>query len=140
MYGDGPLSLSEYGGLYNWYAVDDDRRLCPSGWHVANGGDWIVMTDHLGGTSVAGLQMKTTQGWSNGGNGTNSSGFSGLPGGFRDWGGGFFSSQHYGGWWSSSLSEYGALHYDLYGDQDGVDSHFSIPQGGFSVRCIKDSE
>ena len=33
------------------------------------------MTDHLGGVSIAGGQMKTDYGWYNGGNGTNSSGF-----------------------------------------------------------------
>ena len=31
---DPAWSLNEYGRLYNWYAVDDTRGLCPSGWHV----------------------------------------------------------------------------------------------------------
>ena len=70
-YNNGPA----YGGLYNWYAVDDARGLCPSGWHVPTDGEWTILTDHLGGESVAGRQMKTNYGWFNGGNGTNSSGF-----------------------------------------------------------------
>ena len=82
---DESWSLDEYGRLYNWYAVDDARGLCPSGWHVPTDGEWTVMTDHLGGASVAGGQMKTDHGWYGGGNGTNSSGFSGLPGGDRDY-------------------------------------------------------
>ena len=34
------LALNEYGRLYNWYAVDDARGLCPSGWHVPTDGEW----------------------------------------------------------------------------------------------------
>ena len=80
---DEAWALNEFGRLYNWHAVDDARGLCPSGWHVPTDGEWTVMTDHLGGESIAGSQMKTTYGWLSDGNGTNSSGFSGLPGGTR---------------------------------------------------------
>ena len=55
---DESWSLNEYGRIYNWYAVDDTRGLCPSGWHVPTDGEWTVMTDGLGGESVAGGQMK----------------------------------------------------------------------------------
>ena len=73
---DETWSLNEYGRLYNWYAVDDARSLCPSGWHVPSDGEWTVIADFLGSSSVAGGQMKSTYGWHEGGNGTNSSGFS----------------------------------------------------------------
>ena len=33
-------ALTEYGRLYNWYAVDDTRGLCPSGWHVPSVRGW----------------------------------------------------------------------------------------------------
>ena len=89
-------------GLYNFFAVDDARGLCPSGWHVPTDGEWTILTDHLGGESVAGGQMKTTYGWENDGNGTNSSGFSGLPGGSRSSDGYFDSAGNDGYWWSSS--------------------------------------
>ena len=78
---DDTWSLNEYGRLYNWHAVDDARGLCPSGWHVPTDEDCTVMTDHLGGESIAGGQMMADYGWSDGGIGTNSSGFSFLPGG-----------------------------------------------------------
>jgi len=26
---------STYGLLYNWYAVDDSRNICPEGWHIS---------------------------------------------------------------------------------------------------------
>ena len=133
-------SLNEYGRLYNWYAVDDSRGLCPSGWHVPTDGEWTVMTDHLGGSSVAGGYIKTAYGWYNGGNGTNSSGFSGLPGGSRYDNGYFYLAGLYGYWWSSSpfgslawfrgLNDYSEDVYRGY-----VDLRF-----GFSVRCVRDAE
>ena len=52
-------SLNQYGRLYNWYAVDDARGLCPSGWHVPTDGEWTVMTDHLGRRpNESGLRME----------------------------------------------------------------------------------
>ena len=42
---DDTWSLNEYGRLYNWYAVDDARGLCPSGWHIPTDEEWSVMTD-----------------------------------------------------------------------------------------------
>ena len=72
---DPAQSLNEYGRLYNWYAVDDARGLCPSGWHVPTDGEWTVLTDHLGGVSIAGGPMKTDYGWYNGGNGTTRAAF-----------------------------------------------------------------
>ena len=134
---DEAWSLSAYGRLYNWYAVDDARGLCPSGWHVSTDGEWTVLTDHLGGESVAGGQMKASYGWNDGGNGTNSSGFSGLPGGFRDYVGYFFGAGALGYWWSSS--SYGWSR-DLDIGVDDVTRSYGNPQSGFSVRCVRDAE
>ena len=132
-------SLNEYGRLYNWYAVDDARALCPSGWHVPTDGEWTVMTYHLGGESVAGGQMKTDYGWYVIGNGTNSSGFSGLPGGWRAHDGGNFAFAGLGGyWWSSSPSGFSARYRYLPGSSGIVYNYSSNLQSGFSVRCIKD--
>ena len=36
-YNDDPYHLDTYGNLYNWYVVDDDRGVCPEGWHVPSG-------------------------------------------------------------------------------------------------------
>ena len=137
---DPAQSLEEYGRLYNWYAVDDARGLCPSGWHVPTDGEWTVMTDELGGESIAGGQMKTTYGWYNGGHGTNSSGFSGLPGGFRVSSGFFFSAGVYGYWWSSSpVGSYAWVRY-LLNDVENVGRDLNNLRLGFSVRCVRDAE
>jgi uncharacterized protein (TIGR02145 family) len=141
---DEAWSLNEYGRLYNWYAVDDARGLCPSGWHVPTDGEWTVMTDFLGGESVAGGPMKTTYGWHGGGNGTNSSGFSGLPGGVRDFDGSFDGAGGYGFWWSSSPFGPGAWHRGLNGyyfEYFEVVYRYDVNlRYGFSVRCVRDAE
>jgi len=139
---DPSQSLSEYGRLYNWYAVDDARGLCPSGWHVPTDGEWTVMTDYLGGDSIAGGQMKTDYGWIDDGNGTNSSGFSGLPGGLRVQSGLFNSAGIYGTWWNSSPNGYYAWPRFLNKFDEIVsrDKDYFGPQFGFSVRCVRDAE
>ena len=137
---DPAQSLNEYGRLYNWYAVDDARGLCPSGWHVPTDGEWTVMTDHLGGESIAGGQMKTTYGWYNGGNGTNSSGFSGLPGGYRSGNGYFYLAGGNGFWWSSSPIGSSAWFRYLYYFNELVGRDYDVPHYGFSVRCVRDAE
>jgi len=137
---DPAQSLSEYGRLYNWYAVDDARGLCPSGWHVPTDGEWTVMTDHLGGESVAGVQMKTDYGWYNGGNGTNSSGFSGLPGGYRYSNGSFLVAGFWGYWWSSSPSGSLAWSRGLGYNIENVERGSYDFRLGFSVRCVRDAE
>ena len=129
-----------YGGLYNWYAVDDARGLCPSGWHVPTDGEWTILTDHLGGESVAGGQMKANYGWFNDGNGTNSSGFSGLPGGYRYYDGSFGFAGYGGFWWSSS-PDGSAAWYRSQGNYDEyVYRSTNNLRSGFSVRCVRDAE
>ena len=130
-----------YGGLYNWYAVDDARGLCPSGWHVPTDGEWTVMTDHLGGEGIAGSQMKAVYGWSNGDNGTNSSGFSGFAGGYRDYlNGNFFLAGNHAYWWSSSPNGSNAWYRNLNSSGEYVSRSNNDPRFGFSVRCVRDAE
>ena len=43
-----PRTLADYGRLYNWYAVDDARSLCPSGWHVPTDGEYMILEMALG--------------------------------------------------------------------------------------------
>ena len=140
VYGDGSLLFSEHGGLYNWYAVDDARGLCPNGWHVPSDEEWNVLTDHLGGEYEAGFKMKTTYGWHEAGNGSNESNFSGLPGGLRGNDGSYAGADYVGRWYSSTQDGSVAWNRDLIWDIDGVDRNSSSHTGGFSIRCIQDSE
>jgi uncharacterized protein (TIGR02145 family) len=149
---DPAQSLNEYGRIYNWYAVDDARGLCPSGWHVPTDGEWMTLEMALGmsesdandtgfrGTDQ-GTQMKTDYGWSGIGNGTNSSGFSGLPSGYRSDGGYFTNAGNGAPWWSSSPNGSDAWNRYLdYWEYEYVGRYASSPQYGFSVRCVRDAE
>ena len=129
-----------YGKLYNWYAVNDSRGLCPTGWHVPTDAEWTTLTTFLGGTSVAGGAMKSTTGWNAPNTGaTNSSGFIGLPGGSRgfDYGFGGLGNRAY--LWSSSNSGSGyAWGRGLYYLNGGVNRNGYDSRNGFSVRCVRD--
>ncbi len=133
-----------YGKLYNWYTVNDSRNVCPTGWHVPSDAEWTVLTDYLGGNTVAGVKMKTTTGWNdyNGqsGNGTNESGFSGLPGGNRYNGsGGFFNVGYFGYWWSSTENDsYDAWYRTLSYNFGTAGRSYYYKQSGLSVRCLRD--
>ena len=132
-----------YGKLYNWYTVDDPRNVCPTGWHVPTDAEWTVLSDYLGGSAVAGGKMKSTgtQYWSSPNtDATNESGFSGLPGGYRNYNVAFYYVDSLGYWWSSTEtnSTYAwNRHLDYY--NGGVHRHHSnYKKFGYSVRCLRD--
>jgi uncharacterized protein (TIGR02145 family) len=145
-YNNDAANNAKYGKLYNWYAVspttNGNKNVCPTGWHLPTDAEWTVLTDYLGGGSVAGGKMKEvgTTNWNSPNTGsTNTSLFTGLPGGFRYSNGSYYSIGAKGSWWSST--EYGtgdALTRDLNdnGGYAGRDSYGKV--AGFSVRCLRD--
>jgi uncharacterized protein (TIGR02145 family) len=137
---DEVANLATYGRLYNWYAVNDPRGLCPTGWHVPSDEEWTVLENHLGGDSVAGTALKSLPSDSPAWNGDNSSGFSALPGGDRDYlFGNFVSQGDYGLWWSSSPNGSSAWYRTLHSQLSNVYRGSSYGAGsGFSVRCVRD--
>ena len=143
-------NLEDYGRLYNWYAVEDSRGLCPSGWHVPADGEWMTLEMELGmneyeanatgwrGTDQ-GTQMKSSASDTPSWNGTNNSGFSGLPGGFRGSAGHFHDENDFGCWWSASPSgTTSAWFRELYSFTATVYRNHPNQRIGFSVRCIRD--
>ena len=124
-------NYNTYGVLYNWPAVMTEG-ICPGGWHIPTDEEFTQLTDFLGGESVAGVVMKDNIQW----NGTNSSGWSGLPGGYR-YSGGFGNGGGYGYWWSASESGSSSWRRRL--DSDGnVNRDDSSRIAGFSARCVRD--
>jgi len=130
-----------YGKLYNWYAVNTNK-LCPTDWHVPSDTEWTMLTDYLGGTSIAGGKMKetgTTHWISPNTGATNESGFTGLPGGRRNTNGGFLFIGNYGYWWSKSESSSSDAWYRYLDYLDGSVFRFNFDKRyGFSVRCVRD--
>ena len=140
VYGESASNLETYGRLFNWYAVDDSRGLCPSGWHVPTDGEWTQLTDFLGGWAYAGTPMKASSEDSPGWNGTNQSGFTGLPGGLRYDVGYFDVAGGSGVWWSSSPSGSDAWFRSLGSSSTSVVRDDVNQRFGFSVRCVRDAE
>ncbi len=141
---DEAQSLAEYGRLYNWYAVNDARGLCPSGWHVPTDGEWTDLENFIaaqGFSGTEGTALKSTYGFNNGGNGTDDFGFSALPGGYRDASDGYIAGAGLGGyWWSSSPSGGNAWYRYLNYNNLGIYRHDLNPRSGFSVRCLRDAD
>jgi uncharacterized protein (TIGR02145 family) len=140
VYDDDPANEEIYGKLYNWYAVNDVRGLCPKGWHVPNEREWTILTDYLGGKFIAGGKLKSISLWDSPNSGaTNSSGFSGFAGGYRLTNGMYDDIGSFGNWWSSTEDDAGdiwnrSMDYDF----SDVSRSANDKRHGFSVRCIKD--
>jgi uncharacterized protein (TIGR02145 family) len=137
-----------YGRLYNWYAVHDPRGLAPAGWHIPSDAEWDTLSAHFGGDALAGGKLKDTGNIKTGtglwhapnAGATNKSGFTGLPGGHRNYDGAFYDISIYGLWWTSTESVSGfALFREMRYDSSSVFAHSADKAHGFSVRCIRDN-
>lgn len=138
-----------YGALYNWYAVNNTKGLCPEGWVVPSHVEWIALTEeYLGGYFVAGGKLKSTRTepdshprWDlpNAG-ATNETGFSALPGSQRMFHGGFsyFPGYHASIWTSTKIDGEFAWSRFLISTNAGVQDYTGSRKGsGRSVRCIE---
>jgi uncharacterized protein (TIGR02145 family) len=145
---DSAANKDSYGALYNWYTVNTNK-LCPTGWHVPSDEEWKTLEMYLGMTKESadlegwrgtdqGTQLKNTSGWYSGGNGTNTSGFSSLPGGLRYGYGDFNGLGRLGEWWSSTEYGTGSPWYRLLDRSNGsVLRYYDDKQQGASVRCLQ---
>lgn len=130
-----------YGKLYNWYAMNDPRGIAPEGWHVPTDDEWVAMIDSLGGSSVAGGKLKATTLWDSPNTAaTNSSGFTGFPGGARLPAGTFDYKGRWGQWWSSTPSQMSTdlgIYVSLQNDLQGTYGPYPFEkQYGYSIRLI----
>ncbi|GEM_PF-4711789 len=134
---------SVYGALYNWYAASNSNKICPVGYHVPTDGQWTLLENYLGGEMVAGGPLKETGflHWSSPNVGaTNSTGFTGLPGGARGTSLDFGFIHENGMYWT--YSSYGsglAWGRYLYYLNAGVDRNPVMKYIGSSIRCLRDA-
>jgi uncharacterized protein (TIGR02145 family) len=142
-YGNEEAKGKIYGKLYNWYAIEDRRKLAPAGWHIPSNDEWLILYNYIGGIKESGKELKEvgTQHWYINAAQTNSTHFTAYAGGYRN----EFDGVGMGGfgydaiWWSSTftgtINKAWAFH--LY-----LDNSFAHQEeylvNGFSVRCIKD--
>ena len=137
-----------YGWLYNWETA---CQVCPDGWHLPSDAEWKQLEVYIGmsqsdadiegewrGTDE-GSKLKATFGWRNNGNGTNSSGFSALPGGRHHYLNYFEYTEEAAYYWSSSTTEDNWAYYRvLYYRYDNILRSDMGKIIGLSVRCVQD--
>lgn len=149
---------NKYGALYNWYAVNT-KKLAPAGWHVSTDAEWDILKKFLtdngynwngekGGNAIAkSLAAKTD--WDSSDNAgaigndftkNNRSGFSALPGDWRDVDGIFGGqSGSIGSWWSATeFSETDACKRCLWESSEEIITFIPDKKTGCSVRLLRD--
>ena len=159
---------NKYGALYNFDAVVNDKNICPIGWHVPTDEEWTKLeiylqnngynfdgtidTDNERGTNnKIAKSMASRSDWNFNSNVgvpgntdfppyRNKSCFSGLPGGFLNYDGTFYSIGAFGAWWTSTPDDgLNSYHRHItFADTDMI-RWSSANCFGFSVRCIKDN-
>jgi uncharacterized protein (TIGR02145 family) len=142
-----------YGSLYNWFAVVDERGLCPDGWRVPSDADWKVLETELGMSTASSnrtglrdryaggrLKEKGTSHWSSPNIlATDEHGFKALPGGYRDISGVWRTLTRNANWWTSTeLNEPNAIYRNIYFENAGIHRSGIHKHSGFSVRCVRE--
>ena len=144
IYNDSIEYLDDYGRLYNFMAVEDERGLCPSGWHVPSALDWEKVFLDFGGQFQAGTALRSAEHWLDG-IGNNASGLTLKPGGWRD--GGYYSYHGDIGFywvrdelsWTAAGNFVEDVVFTMFVGQGSMAGFISIAnEHGNSVRCIKD--
>lgn len=158
-YNDDISNVKTYGYLYDWETA---KKSCPEGWHLPTDSEWHTLITYLGGEDgsgkshtvivnkkgntdlsdkdVSGGKLKSTTGWVSPNIGaTNSSGFSALPGGDRN----FMSSTYrhigkIGMWWSATEAQnISAWYRNIDSDFSQISRSDYYKNDGISVRCVK---
>ena len=156
-YDGGPPNVAQnlevLGRLYNGYAAQDPRGLCPAGWQVPTDAEWGILEGFMGMSpeevvgfgyrgSDEGLRLKSANSpyfyWE----GVDDVGFSAIGAGRKNGQDGFFHNPgSYGFWWTStSQTEDLLVRRMLHAHSDKVNRESTDSNEGFSVRCIKNAE
>ncbi|HQB56282.1 MAG TPA: FISUMP domain-containing protein [Bacteroidales bacterium] len=154
-----------YGVLYNWDvamagAASSDSNpsgvqgICPDGWHLPSDAEWKQLEMQLGMSAEDADKKDTPRGtdegdqlkevgtvhWETGNNGTNTSGFTALPGGCRNMMSTYFEELKYGGyWWTSTEAPFNVIYVrEMQYNKSTVYRSALNENNGLSVRCVRD--
>lgn len=147
-YSFGDPTSADLGLQYNFYTVEDERGLCPAGWHVPSDQDWAILESELG-LSTDSLFFSDWRGeglaerlkasvtsefpW----NGTNTSGFDATLSSHR-WSSGNFITDGVIFWTSSSWGSTHGTYRMLATDLNTVRRSNTQKTSGCVVRCVQD--
>ena len=132
-----------YGKLYNGFAVNDTRNICPVGFRVPTQADFNTLATSIGGNANGGKLKETgTAHWTTPNTGaTNVTGFTALPGGYMGNANSSSNINNQGYFWTSTPITGGGstnyIRYVVYSSGAFTESNSFVLQGGVSVRCIK---
>lgn len=146
-----------YGHLYNWSAVNDNRGLAPDGWHVATDAEWTTLMNYLIlngynydksttgnkiSKSIASKSVWTTSSvtGSIGNNLTlnNSAGLNIFPTGYRGTDGSFYLLGNGCDIWTATEGSTTTSYMKALGYNNPIlETNILNKNYGFSVRCIK---
>jgi len=146
------------GGLYQWNEMMNytstagGQGICPDGWHVPTDTEWYTLENFVDPTinnpnatgwrgNTAGKKLKSSvsggssYNWASGNTGTNESGFTALPSGYRNSSGYSSGTTQLGTFWTSNY----AIDREMYYGYNSVYRNTSANTTmGFGVRCLKD--
>jgi uncharacterized protein (TIGR02145 family) len=121
--------------------VHDSRGIAPKGWHVPSDAEWTMLTDYLGGQDESNSKMKVNKNnneWVKKNTGSNESGFTALPGGYRRGYGPFDGIGVTSSWWSATeTNTEQSLERVMNEYSDKVERYNTGKGVGIAVRCIK---
>ena len=140
--------------LYNWFAVIDERQICPSDWSVSSDDDWLQLEVFLG-IDLSQISTLSCRGIDEGDllkaeswGGSDLYGFEANPAGLIQASNGDpFSLGTQAQFWTSTAHP-GIYGYDFvsgFGRELSINAscvmrYIPYPQMGASIRCIKDTE
>ena len=156
-YNDTLSNCQKYGRFYTWAAAvgksEDEcgygkycnlgnekvRGICPEGWHLPDTTEWGELNKAVGGRETAGKKLKSTEGWNNGGNGTDDFGFSAVPISYREANGDYGPFGVNAFFMSSEQDTVGNM-YDFYMGHDYTKTDYGHcgKNLAFPIRCLKD--
>jgi uncharacterized protein (TIGR02145 family) len=141
-----PDICARYGRLYNWNAAVKACDALGDGWRLPDTADWNVLIEVAGGREIAGTKLKSNTNWhlDSRGNtpvGTDTFGFSALPGGWCNVHDNCGYVGDYGFWWSATkMADRPFRAYlqlmGFYSESVGLGNSYNIR--GLSVRCMRD--
>jgi uncharacterized protein (TIGR02145 family) len=125
-----------------YYSFEAAKTVCPAGWHLPSDKEWLALANSLGGVYLAGGKLKSKEIWVPPNTGaTNETGFSAMPGGFRDLDGSIVVAGTVGYYWSSDEFKWGnGSNWLLGNDGPGLrnNEYGYDKKSGLNIRCIKD--
>ena len=156
--------IAAYGLQYNWFAVADERKLCPTGWKVPSDEEWDILNNFINSDGHPGQEGNAVKSCRQvdsplGGDcdtgehprwnahatnyGIDAYDFGALPGGFRRDDGPFLGLGANGYWWSSSVPDEfpnNGWYRAIRNYNPTIDSGDFDKRCGFYVRCVKETE